>query len=197
VNAITATLSIALLFGATPNRVPQERTSQDQSSQEQTNETQPVDQVEVRKTTGTIQKVDPNKRKLTIRLDDGSTKTLTVDKTVKDLDEFKPGDRVQVSYTEEIVMAADRSDDTRAVAKYGYADVMEGDNPALVKVDTTVVAGKILAIDPKKRRVVIEDPDGKKRALKLSKKVKNLDQFKPGETLNMAITDEMAVEVMR
>ena len=43
--------------------------------------------------------------------------------------------------------------------------------------------------------MTFEDPDGKKRTLKLSQKIKDLNQFKPGETINMAITDEMVVEV--
>ena len=36
-----------------------------------------------------------------------------------------------------------------------------------------------------------------KRTLKLSKKISNLDQFKPGENLNMAITDETAIELVK
>jgi Cu/Ag efflux protein CusF len=70
-----------------------------------------VDQVEVTKVTGTVQKVDTDKRKMTMKLDNGKRTTLKVDKRVKDLDQFKPGDRVQLSYTEEIIAMADRSDE--------------------------------------------------------------------------------------
>ncbi len=59
-----------------------------------------------------------------------------MDKRVKDLDQFKPGNRIQLSSTEEIIATADRSDDGgAALAKYGTVDVEpEGDNPTLVKV---------------------------------------------------------------
>src|SRR5258707_15778107 len=88
-------------------------------------------------------------------------------------------------------MTADKSSDTTGVVKYGVAGVThEGENPAIVKVETTEVAGRIVFLDPPKRCITFEDPQGKKRTLKLSKKINNLDQFKPGENLNMAVTDE-------
>jgi hypothetical protein len=161
--------------------------------QEQDNESQPVDHVEVSKFTGTVQKVDTQRRKLVVRLDDG------VDKSVNNLDQFHSGDRVQVSSTEEIVMMADKSSKgAAAVAKYGCVGVTpEGEPPAVVKVDTTEVTGKIIWVNPQRRPITFEDPQGKKRTLKLSKKINNLDQFKPGDTLNMAVTDETAIELVK
>jgi len=156
--------------------------------------------VAVTKVTGTIQKVDADKRMMTLKLDDGKKKTLKVDRSVKDLDKFRPGDHVQMSYTEEVVMMAQPSDEgTVQLAKFGAADVQsEGDSPALVKVNTSVISGKIISIDPKRRRLTFEDPNGKKRAVKLSRRIKDqdLDKFKPGEAINMAITDEMVVAVV-
>jgi ribosomal protein L19 len=189
VNAAAAAFAVLLLFGAGPRTVPHE----------QENESQPVDQVEVSKLTGTVQKVDTQRRKLVVRLDDGRTKTFRVDKSVDNLDQFHPGDRVQVSSTEEIIMMADKSNDGgAAVAKYGSVAVTpEGEPPAIVKVDTTEVTGKIISVNPQKRRITFEDPQGKKRTLKLSKKINNLDQFKPGDTLNMAVTDETAIELVK
>jgi hypothetical protein len=57
---------------------------------------------------------------------------------------------VQVSYTEEIVMMADKSEGgIAAAARYGVVGVSpEGENPAIVQVDTTEITGKILSIDP-------------------------------------------------
>ena len=73
----------------------------------------------------------------------------------------------------------------------------EGENPAIIEVDTTEVAGRVVSIDPQKRRITIDDPDGKKRTLKLSRKVRNLDQFKPGDHLDMVVTDETAIELVK
>jgi hypothetical protein len=38
---------------------------------------------------------------------------------------------------------------------------------------------------------------GKKRTMTLSHRIKDLDQFKPGQTISMAITDELVVEAVR
>ena len=167
--------------------------------QAQTNESQPVDQVNVTKVTGAVQKVDLDKRIMTLKLDNGGKRTLRVDKRVNGLDQFKPGDRVQLSYTQEIVAMAEPSDQGAAkLAKYGAVDIEpEGDNPALVKVDTTEIAGKVVSIDRKMRRLTFEDPNGKKRTLKLSHRIQDLDQFRPGDNIDMAITDEMVVQVIR
>ena len=189
-NLATAALSAFLALGlsAAPSYATQERNDQ----------SQPVDQVAVTKVTGVIEKVDPDKRVMTLKLDDGKKKTLKVDKSVKDLDKFRVGDHVQMSYTEEIIMMAQPFDeDTAQMAKYGAVDVQsEGDSPVLVKVDTSVIKGKIISIDAKKRRLTFEGPDGRKKTVKLSRRVKNLDKFKPGDEINMAITDEMVVAVV-
>jgi hypothetical protein len=165
--------------------------------QEHRGEWQQVDQVDITKVTGTIEKIDADKHVMTMKLDNGKKKTLRVEKSVKDLG-FTPGERVQVSYAQEIIVMAERSDKSAAqLGKYGAVDVeAEGEKPALVKVDTSEIIGRIVSIDPMKRRLRFEDSDGKKRTVKLSYRIKNLDRFKPGETINMAITDETIVEVV-
>ena len=106
-NASTAAFTLIFLFGLAPSRIPQEQATESQS----------VDQVAVMKSTGTVQNVDLDKRKLTIRLDDGKTKTLDVGRGVKNLNQFKAGDRVQVSSTEEIIMMAEKSDHSVAAVE--------------------------------------------------------------------------------
>jgi len=64
--------------------------------------------------TGRIQKVDADKRVMTTKLDNGKKNTLKVDKSVRDLDQFKPGDGVQASYTQEIIAMAENSDEGTA-----------------------------------------------------------------------------------
>jgi hypothetical protein len=199
--SITALLALGLsVLSAAPNSATQDQNSQQNVRQhsQQDNQSLPVDDVAVTKVTGTIEKLNLDKRLMTLKLDNGKKKTLKVDKSVKDLDQFRVGDRVQMSYTEEIVMMAQPSaEDTEQLGKFGAVDVRwENDKPALVKVDTSVISGKIVAIDSKKRRLTFEDPDGKKKTLKLSRRIKDMDKFKPGDSINMAITDEMVVAVV-
>jgi hypothetical protein len=71
-------------------------------------------------------------------------------------------------------MMADKANDGgAAVAKYGTVAITpEGETPAIVKVDTTEITGRIVSLNPQKRRITFEDPQGKKRTLKLSQKIK-------------------------
>jgi hypothetical protein len=64
-------------------------------------------------------------------------------------------------------------------------------------VETSALSAKILAVDPAKYRVTLEDPDGKTKTIKLSKKVTNLDQLKPGETVDMVMTESLIVEIVK
>jgi Cu/Ag efflux protein CusF len=165
----------------------------------QTAETeQGVDEVEVMKTTATVEKVDLEKRKVTLRLDDGKSKTFKVDKGVENLDKIAVGDHVKVAYTEEIVITVGKSNEAPGAAGLGAVGVApKGTKPGMVMVDTEAMSGKVLAVNPKKHRVTLEEPDGKKKTLKLSKKVKNLDELKAGETIDMVVTQALAIDITK
>jgi hypothetical protein len=183
--ALTALLALGLSAAAS-SRIVQEHRS----------ESEQIDQVDVTRVTGTIEEIDPDEHVLTIKLNNGLKKTLKVDKSVKDL-AFTRGDRVKVGYARGIIVMAEYvGKGATQQAKYVAVDIeAEGEKPALVKVDTSEVIGKIVSIDPMKRRLKFEDPDGKKRSVKLSYRIKDLDRFKPGDTINMAVTEEIVVEV--
>jgi preprotein translocase subunit YajC len=51
-------------------------------------------------TTATIEKIDPQKRQVVLKVPSGDTVKLTVDQRVQNLDQIKPGDEIVVRYTE-------------------------------------------------------------------------------------------------
>jgi hypothetical protein len=157
-----------------------------------------VDMVEVVKATATVEKIDLDKRKVTLLLDNGKKKTFKVDKDVQNLDQVKVGDLLKLSYTEEIIILVGKSNETPgagAIAEVGVKP--KGSKPGIVMVETSALSAKILSVDAAKHRVTLQDPDGKKDTMKLSKKVGNLDQLKPGETVDMVMTDSLVVEIVK
>ena len=44
--------------------------------------------------------------------------------------------------------------------------------------------------------VTLLDPDGKKKTIKVSKKVTNLDDLKVGDTVDMLMTDSTVIEIV-
>ncbi len=170
-----------------------------EATQAQTTTTdQGIDSVEVFKVNATVQKVDLTKRKVTLLLDNGKKKTFKVDKSVQNLDQVKVGDHLNIAYTEEIIILVGNSKETPgAVAGQEVGVAPKGAKPGMVMVDTVGLSAKILAVDSRKHRVTLEDPDGKKKTIKVSKKFQNLDQLQPGQTVDMVMTESVVVEIVK
>ena len=159
---------------------------------------QGVDEVEVIHATATVEKIDLEKRKVTLLLENGKHKTYKVDKSVQNLDQVKVGDHLKISYTEEIIILVGKSNEAASQAAAGEVGVApKGAKPGIVMVETSALSAKVLAVDPEKRRVTLEEPDGKKKTVKLGKKVTNLDQLKVGDSIDMVMTDSLVVDIVK
>src|SRR5438309_1240288 len=71
-----------------------------------------IDEVDVVHATGVVEKIDMEKRKVTLMMDDGKTKKVRVDKSVRNLDQVKVGDRLNMTNTEEIVVVIGKTGET-------------------------------------------------------------------------------------
>ena len=159
---------------------------------------QGLDAVEVMQANATVEKIDLEKRKVTLLFDDGKHKTYKVDKSVQNLDQVKVGDRLNISFTEEIIILVGKSNRSPSAAEGGAVGVAaQGAKPAVYMVDTSALSAKILAVDAAKHRVTVLDPDGKKKTVKLGKQASNLDQLKVGETVDMVMTESLLVEIVK
>ena len=182
-------LTLVLLFAAGPLNATQAQT---------TDVNQGVDTVEVMKTTATVEKIDLEKRKVTLLLESGKKKTFKVDKGVQNLDEVKVGDKLKISFTEEIIILVGHSSETPAAGDIQEVGVApKGAKPGIVMTETSALSAKIVAVDSAKHRVTLLDPDGKKKTIKMSKKVTNLDQLKVGETVDMVMSESLVVEIVK
>jgi hypothetical protein len=185
---ITAVLSVALLFASAPFKAAQGQT---------TATDQAIDSVEVVNVSATVTKVDLEKRKVRLLLDDGKEKNFKVDKSVQNLDQVKVGDKLNIAATEEmIILVGNSSESTGATESHSVGVAPKGAKPGLVMVDTSTLTAKILAVDAPKHRVTLE-VEGKKKTIKLSKNFQNLDQLQVGETVDMLITESTVVEIVK
>jgi len=157
-----------------------------------------IDSVEVVKVNATVTKIDLDKRKVRLLMDDGKERTFKVDKSVQNLDQVKVGDQLNIALTEEIIILVGKSSEAPSAAEFQSVGVApKGAKPGIVMVDTSTLSAKILAVDAPKHRVTLEEPDGKKKTIKLSKNFQNLDQLQVGETVDMLITDSVVVEIVK
>lgn len=150
------------------------------------------------KATGTVEKVDLGSRRVTLLLENGKKKIYKADKSVQNLDQVKVADTLKISYTEEIIILVGKSNQAPGVLESGAVGVVpKGAKPGIVMVDTSALGAKILAVNTAKHSVTLEDPDGKKKTVKLGSKVNNLDQVKAGETVDMVMTESPVVEIIK
>jgi Cu/Ag efflux protein CusF len=156
---------------------------------------QGVDAVEVVKVTATVEKIDLKNRKVTLLLDDGKKKTYKVDNRVQNLAQVKVGDHLAMSFTEEILILVGKSNQSPGAAAGEQVSVAPN-GTGVMMVDTSAVSAQILAVDAPNHRVTVLDPDGKKKTIKVSKKVTNLDQLKVGDTVDMMMTDSTVIEIV-
>src|ERR1700678_4198770 len=77
---------------------------------------QGIDSVEVVKVTATVEKIDLEKRRITLLLDDGKKKTYKVDNRVQNLAQVKVGDHLEMAFTEEILIVVGKSNETPGAA---------------------------------------------------------------------------------
>jgi Cu/Ag efflux protein CusF len=156
-----------------------------------------VDAVEVVTATATVEKIDLEKRKVTLLLDDGKKKTYKVDSRVQNLSQVKMGDHLAMSFTEEIAIVVGKSNETPGAASSEQVSVApKGGKPGVVMVETTAVSAQIVAVDAANHRLTLLDPDGKKKTIKVSKKVTNLNDLKVGDTVDMLMTDSTVIQVV-
>src|SRR5215472_4892491 len=159
---------------------------------------QGIDAVAVTKTTATVEKIDLEKRKLTFLLEDGKHKTLKVDSRVTNLDQVKVGDRLQISLTEELILLVGKSKaDLQNASTKEFTVSPQGATPSVSVVDTATATARILAVDAQKRRVTLEEADGKKKTIKLSKDVTNLDQLHVGDSVEVLTAESLLVGIIR
>jgi Cu/Ag efflux protein CusF len=158
---------------------------------------QGIDTVEVVTATATVEKVDLEKRKVTLLLEDGKRKTYKVDSRVQNLAQVKVGDHLEMSFTEEIAIVIGKSNETPGAASGEQVSVApNGAKPGVVMVETSALSAQILAVDAQTHRVTLLDAEGKKKTIKVSKKVTNLGDLKVGETVDMLMTDSTVIEIV-
>ena len=157
-----------------------------------------IDDVEVVTLSAVVDKVDLEKRKVTLTLDDGKTKTYKVDKSARNLDQVQTGDHLTISCTEELIVTVNGfGGGATSAASIGAVSVApKGSKPGAVMVETTAISGKILAIDNEKRKVTFEDPDGKKKTVKVRKGV-DISKLTVGDSVDAVLTDSVVIDVKK
>ena len=145
--------------------------------------------------TATIKAVDKATRTVTLVGPKGGEVAVVAGDQVKNFDQLKAGDKVDVKYAEALVvelMKGGGAPVARTEAAGGAA-AKPGEMPAAVVGRTVTVVGDVMAVDAATQMVTVKGPQ---RSVDL--KVSDPEQFKlikKGDQLQATYTEAMAVEV--
>jgi uncharacterized lipoprotein YajG len=163
-------------------------------------ETKPVTRHEAELTTvtATVEAVDLEKREVTLKGPRGNKVTLEADKSVKRLDEIKPGDLVRASYYQSI--AAELREPTAEekanplVVEEGAAKTPHTEAPALGVARRATAVATIESVDRSAQTITVKGPRGKTVTAKVEKP-ENLEKMQEGKTIVITYTEALALSL--
>lgn len=153
--------------------------------------------VDVVQWTGTVKAVDPTNKLVTVEGPGGKTTTVNA-QNARNLDQVKPGDKVNVELIEEMALFVRKADAAPSATEEQAIELApKGQMPGGVVSNTVQITANVEAIDYGKRTVDVKGPLGNVRTLKVDKSVKNFDQVKKGDQVVIRHTEAIALSVTK
>jgi hypothetical protein len=151
--------------------------------------------VETMKVTATITAIDKATRDVTLKGPQGNEMTLTAGPEVKNFDQLKVGDNVDLNYIEALTLELKKGGGlvVQRTETAGAAGAKPGEKPAGAVGRQVTIVADVIAVDPAKQVVTLKGP---KRTVDL--KIPNPEQFKriaKGDQVEATYTQAVAIAV--
>ena len=145
--------------------------------------------------TAIVESIDPVKRLVTLKSDDGNVRTIHLGKACVNFDQIKVGDKVRATLADSVAIAIAKG----ALPPATDAGVMmvrapQGEKPGVLIAEVEEITGQIKSIDLAKGAVVLALPDGITRTVKVGPEVK-IGELKAGEDIHVRATQALAILV--
>ena len=150
--------------------------------------------VETTKATATVTGIDATTRKLKLTLTNGQRTTVKCGPEVRNFNQIRLNDRVNVTVTEEIAAYLDKGEPTGTSGAAVAALSPLGAKPGVIMADTVAATVKITAIDTKTRKVTFKTKEGDTKTLKVGDHI-NLAKVKVGDSVTLRQTEAVAITV--
>jgi len=144
----------------------------------------------------TVESVDHENRKVTLKGSDGETVTIDVDERVKNLPQVEVGDVVTMDYIEAVsiqVLAKNETEPDATTVKV-VKSAEPGQKPASVAMETTTVVATVEAIDKDQQLVTLKGVDGEIKTVK-AENPENLEKVKVGDKVAISHTTAIGISV--
>src|SRR6185295_10661539 len=144
-------------------------------------------------TAATVQSVDPDARKITLKGPQGNVFTCDVDERVRNLQQVQPGDQVTVNYVEaaaiQVVKKAEHAEDDKVIDQ-----AAPGEKPKGKIVREVSRTAEVLAVDKSKGTITLRGSDDALTTIWV-RHPERLAGIKVGDLLKITYREAIAVSV--
>jgi Cu/Ag efflux protein CusF len=153
--------------------------------------------VDVVKLTGIVKAIDREKKMVTVEGSGG--RTVVIDATnARNLDQLKVGDRVNLTYAEEVALFVRKSDEPPSLTESQSVELApKGEKPGGLITKIIEVTGNVESIDTNNRTIELKGPAGNVRTYKVSPEAKRFNEIKRGDQVVLRVTQAVALSVVR
>ncbi len=146
--------------------------------------------------TAKVKAVDQKTRRVTLQRPDGSLIKFTAGDQVRNLEQVKAGDDVNVTYYESLAYEVKKPGDGApgAAVAAGVGRAKLGEKPGGASVQVTTVTATIAAIDKSANTVTLRTPDGELTTIK-ARHPENLERVAVGDLVDITYTEALAISV--
>lgn len=142
-----------------------------------------------------VEKIDPQTREVTLKREDGSLVTIVAGEEVRNFDQIRVGDIVEVEITEALALALEPAFTQVRERRDEYSGYRAklGDKPAAKTTHTVDITASVEAIDAKAREITVK---GAKQTvvLKVGDNV-DLSQIKKGDNVRAVYEETISIQV--
>lgn len=143
----------------------------------------------------TIVDINKENRELTLRDEDGVERTVIAGEKVRNFDQIKKGDIVEIEFFRAATTALEKLSDTDVASE--TTDVVRapaGEKPGGAAMHTKSIVATVLEIDTEKRLLTVQGPRASV-VLTVPAEMKLFDSLKKGDKISAVLTEAIAISV--
>ena len=146
--------------------------------------------------TATVEAIDYHSRMVTIRGPQGKMIDLHADESVRNFNQVRVGDKVNVEVLESVALYVQKHDGTQPSVREGAAVAVapRGERPGIAAADTVVITATVEAINYDTRMVTLRGPKGT-RTLRVHERARDMEKVKVGDQVVVRYTVAVAITV--
>jgi Cu/Ag efflux protein CusF len=145
----------------------------------------------------TVEAIDPATRKVTLRGPDGNSVKVALGEDVRNFNQIKKGDRVNVTYRESVALALGKPGEplTPTSRIEAATRAPNGENPGAAAASVTQTSVLVEDVNRDNHEVTLRGPDGDVEKIQVDPSVGNLEHINKGDRVNITLTQALAISV--